>query len=44
MVLLGNVACRVGRKLEWDPVHLKATNCPDADPYVQEAYREGWTL
>jgi hypothetical protein len=31
MVLLGNVAYRAGRKLKWDPVHLKATNCPDAD-------------
>jgi predicted dehydrogenase len=44
MVLLGNVAYRAGRKLEWDPMNLKATNCPDADPYVQETYREGWTL
>ena len=44
MVLLGNVAYRAGRKLEWDPMNLKATNCPDADPYVQETYRKEWTL
>jgi len=43
-VLLGTVAYRVGKKLEWDPVNLKATNCPEADPLIRRAYREGWTL
>lgn len=43
-VLLGTVAYRVGKKLEWDPVNLKATSCPEADPFIQRAYREGWTL
>ena len=43
-VLLGNVAYRVGRKLQWDAVSLKATNCPEAAPYIKRPYREGWTL
>ncbi|HUT94546.1 MAG TPA: Gfo/Idh/MocA family oxidoreductase [Thermoguttaceae bacterium] len=43
-VLLGTVAYRVGKKLEWDPANLKATNCPEADPFIRRAYREGWTL
>ncbi|KPL11030.1 hypothetical protein AMJ85_04840 [candidate division BRC1 bacterium SM23_51] len=43
-VLLGNVAYRVGEKLEWDPVNLKATNCPNAEPLIKEPYREGWIL
>jgi len=43
-VLLGNVAYRVGEKLQWDPVNLKATNCLKAEPYIKRAYREGWTL
>ncbi len=43
-VLLGTVAYRVGKKREWDPVNLKATNCPEADPFIRRAYREGWTL
>jgi predicted dehydrogenase len=43
-VLLGTVAYRVGKKLEWDPVSLKATNCPEADPLIRRAYREGWRL
>jgi hypothetical protein len=43
-VLLGNVAIRVGKKLEWDGPALKATNCPEADQYIRTEYRKGWTL
>jgi len=42
--LLGNVAYRTGKKLIWDPDNLKATNCPEADPFIRREYREGWTL
>ena len=42
--LLGNVAYRAGKKLQWDPENLKATNCPEADQYIRREYREGWTL
>ncbi len=41
---LGNVAYRVGKKLEWDPVNMKAVNAPEADPLIRCPYREGWTL
>lgn len=41
---LGNVAYRVGKKLEWDPVNLKATNCLEADRFIRREYRQGWTL
>jgi predicted dehydrogenase len=43
-VLLGNVALRVGKKIEWDAANLKAANCPEADQYVQHRYRKGWSL
>ena len=43
-VLLGNVAYRVGRKLEWDAKRLKATNCHEADALVQHHYRKGWRI
>ncbi len=43
-VLLGNVAYRAGKKLEWDAENLKATNCPEADALVRREYRNGWTL
>ena len=42
--LLGNVAYRLGRKLEWDAASLKAVNCPEADQLIQHHYRQGWTL
>jgi predicted dehydrogenase len=42
--LLGNVAFRVGKKLNWDHQKLKATNCPEADQYIQYHYRAGWTI
>ena len=41
---LGNVAYRVGKKLEWDPVKMKATNAPEADQYIKRKYRKGWEL
>ncbi len=39
---LGNVAYRVGKKLEWDPVQLKAPNAPEADKLIRVPYRPGW--
>jgi predicted dehydrogenase len=42
--LLGTVAFRLDKKLEWDPVALKAKNCPEADKYIKREYRPGWTL
>ncbi|HTG44239.1 MAG TPA: Gfo/Idh/MocA family oxidoreductase [Verrucomicrobiae bacterium] len=41
---LGNVAYRLGRKIEWDAVNLKATNAPEADRYLRRTYRKGWQL
>ena len=43
-VLLGNVAYRVGKKLEWDAVQLKATNAPEADNVIWQPSRPGWEL
>jgi predicted dehydrogenase len=43
-VLLGNVAYRVGQKLDWDAKNLKATNCPEADKYISKQYRAGWEV
>ncbi|MAF12354.1 oxidoreductase [Candidatus Poribacteria bacterium] len=43
-VLLGNVAYRVGEKLEWDAANLEATNCPEADRFIRREYRQRWAL
>lgn len=40
---LGNIAYRAGRKLEWDYRQLRATNAPEAAPFIRRpAYRAGW--
>jgi predicted dehydrogenase len=41
---LGNVAYRVGKKLEWDAARLYASNAPEAEPLIHRVYRKGWTL
>lgn len=41
---LGNVAYRVGKKIEWNAEKMEATNCPDAAPLIRREYRAGWTL
>lgn len=42
--LLGNVAFRVGKRIEWDTKKLKVTNAPEAEQYVQHDYRKGWKI
>jgi len=44
LVLLGNVALRVGKKIRWDPVGMRATNAPEADVYIRESCRKGWEI
>ena len=43
-VLLGTVAYRSGKRVEWDATNLKVTNNPDAQQFVHTEYRKGWTL
>ena len=43
-VLLGNVAFRVGKKLEWDAANARVKNTRDADHIIRREYRKGWTL
>lgn len=41
-ILLGNVALRVGRRLEYDAANMKITNIPDANQFITKEYRAGW--
>jgi predicted dehydrogenase len=43
-LLLGLVAYRVGRKLEYDGAAGRVTNCPEANELLGRQYRPGWTL
>ncbi len=42
VALLGNIAVRTGRFLEWDPENMSFRNDADANRYLRESYREGW--
>ncbi|MEM7262011.1 MAG: gfo/Idh/MocA family oxidoreductase, partial [Planctomycetota bacterium] len=44
VVLLGNVATRVGKMIHWDGENMKATNVPEADRLLKPEYHNGWTL
>jgi hypothetical protein len=41
-LLLGNLAVRVGQRIEWDGPNLRVTNHEMANQYVNKAYRGGW--
>jgi predicted dehydrogenase len=43
-MLLGLVAHRAGKRLEYDPVAGRVTNAPEANDYLKRNYRQGWTL
>ena len=43
-MLLGLVAHRVGKKLEYDPKAGRVTNSSEANDYLKRSYRPNWTL
>jgi predicted dehydrogenase len=42
--LLGNVAIRTGKVLEWDGPGLRVTNVPEANQFITSRYRRGWEV
>ena len=43
-VLLGNLAIRTGRRLDWDSANLRVTNLADANRFVRDSYRDGYSV
>ena len=43
-MLLGLVAYRVGKKIEYDGTAGKVVNCPEANELLSRKYRDGWVL
>jgi hypothetical protein len=43
-ILLGAVALRAGKKVEYDSAGMKITNIPEANQYLTREYRKGWEL
>ncbi len=44
IILLGCVALRVGKKLNWDGPNMRATNAPEAAQFVRRQNRKGWEI
>ncbi|MBN2455080.1 MAG: Gfo/Idh/MocA family oxidoreductase [Sedimentisphaerales bacterium] len=44
IALLGNIAIRMGSKLNWDGTNMKITNIPEANEYLHRQYRKEWAL
>jgi hypothetical protein len=44
IVLLGNIAIRTGKLLEWDAAQGNFTNSPDANRQLHDDYQNGWSL
>ena len=43
-MLLGLVAYRVGKKIEYDAATGRVTNSPEANEFLSKKYRAGWTM
>jgi predicted dehydrogenase len=40
VVLLGNLAVRTGKRIEWDAKAMRCTNVPEANKFLQKEYRD----
>ena len=43
-LLVGNLALRLQKRIEWDSANMKATNASEADALIQKRYREGFGI
>jgi hypothetical protein len=43
-LLVGNLAVRLQKPIQWDATAMKATNAPEAEPLIRKKYREGFGI
>ncbi len=43
-LLVGNLAVRLQKRVEWDAAKMRSPNCPEADNYITKFYRNGFNL
>jgi len=43
-LLVGNLATRLQKRIEWDAVNMRATNAPEADALIHKTYRGGFGI
>jgi predicted dehydrogenase len=44
IILLGCVAIRAGKRVEWDGPRMKSKNAPEVAQFVKRKYRKGWEV
>ncbi len=44
VALLGSIALRHGRKLQWDAEKMRFPNEPEADKFLRAELRKGWNV
>jgi hypothetical protein len=43
-MLLGVVAMRAGKPIEYDGKNMRIPNAPEAEQYLSRNFREGWVV
>jgi len=43
-LLIGNLAVRLQKRIEWDAANMKASNAPEAEPFIRKKYRAGFSI
>ncbi len=43
-LLVGNLAVRLQKRIEWDSAKMRSPNCPEADNYITKFYRAGFNF
>jgi predicted dehydrogenase len=43
-LLVGLLAVRVGKKIEWEAKQMRAIGCPEADAFIRPPFRSGWEV
>ena len=43
-LLVGFLALRTGKRIEWDAKKMKARGCPEADAFIHPKFRKGWEI
>jgi predicted dehydrogenase len=44
LVMLGNLAMRTRKPIDWDPDAMAATGVPEAAPFIRPPMRDGWAV
>ena len=43
-LLVGMLALRTGKRIEWDAKNMKAGGVPEADAFIKPNFRKGWEI